>query len=202
MPTTQRTDARLGLGPASVLLMVNSAPQVWTETSASSVQADEIAAMRAAAYALRGESVSVGGAVDYAIRRMSDAIVIGPIPATEPSARRWSRIKHYINSRGLTDGLQAELQAVATYFQARQLAAHGRIVILCAGETVQIFRTFIDGYELIVEAVTLDQLQNDVAMVRGGWDALQFLGRTIDCDEPMIFQHWGDIARWSVIGGA
>ena len=63
-------------------------------------------------YRYRAETASVGGTMDWIIRRLAEQFAGSTQPTTE---RRWRDLKAHLCERDLTDQLQQQLHAVAEY---------------------------------------------------------------------------------------
>lgn len=150
-------------------------------------------------YRYRGEGVSIGGTLEYIVRRLAYEFA-GVADAWLSSSKRWEKVKSYIKSRDLTDELQLELAAVAQYFKARQLAAHAATLIGQAGNSTQIFRMYYDGANHQMNIVTVEDLRQEVAEIRAGYEAIQAIGRRLDDDRPEVLRDWGEIPRAFVLG--
>jgi hypothetical protein len=74
-----------------------------------------------AVYRLRGEALSVGGAVEWRIHHLAKLFASSNQMDT---TRQWTDLKRSLRSRGLTPASQAEMAAIADYFTARNSAAH------------------------------------------------------------------------------
>jgi hypothetical protein len=150
-------------------------------------------------YRYGGEGVSIGGAVEYIVRRLADEFVDAG-DARLPPSRRWKQVKSYIKSRDLTDRLQSELAAVARYFQARQLAAHAATIIGQVGGSTQVFRMYYDGPDPEVHIITVENLEQEVTEIRAGYEAIQAIGRILDDERPEVLRDWGAIPRAFILG--
>lgn len=155
--------------------------------------------IKQAVYQCRGEAVSIGGTLDYIVRRLTDEFV-GTGDPRASTARSWKALKVYINDRGLTDALQPQLAAVAHYFRTRQLAVHGATMIAHVSESTQIFRMYFDGPDHKMEIVTLEDLWREVAVIRAGYEALQAVGRALDNDRPEVLRDWNELPKAMVLG--
>ena len=150
-------------------------------------------------YRLRGEIVSIGGTVDWIVHRLADVYAGSSQPSTK---RRWDELKGHLKERGLTGSLQDELQAVALYFRARELAAHAATIIAQVGESTQVFRLYYDRSSHEVELITLDDLKEESLQARRGYEALQAIGRALDDDEPGVLLGMGSLPKAMLIGRA
>ena len=143
--------------------------------------------------------MSIGGTVDWIVHRVADLYAGSTQPTTK---RRWDELKEHLQERGLTGSLQAELQAVALYFEARELAAHAATIIAQVGESTQVLRLYYDNSSHEVELITLDNLKEESLQARRGYEALQAIGRALDDDQPLVLSGMGPIPKAMLIGRA
>jgi hypothetical protein len=150
-------------------------------------------------YRYRGEIVSIGAAVDWIMHRLDDEFVHSAQPTT---ARRWDAIKAHLRERGLTNGLQPQLRAVAEYFKARELGAHAAMVIAQVGDSAQVLRLYYDGPTQKIEAVTIEDLKREAGVARAGYEAAQTIGQALDDDLPEVLVGMNPLAKAMLIGRA
>jgi len=143
-------------------------------------------------YRIRGETVSIGGSVEWIIGTLAWEFAGSTRKGTK---HQWENLKAYIMSQGLNASLQPELVAVAGYFSPRNLATHAAIVIAQTGETSQIFRLYHRSGQPRADLVTLDDLRADCAVVRAGYEAMQSIGRALDDDDPAVLSRTNRIAK-------
>ena len=149
-----------------------------------------------AVYQLRGEAVSVGGAVELRIDHLA-RLFAGSVDAD--TGRQWSDLNRHLRSRNLTDTLQVEMAAVAAYYTARNAAAHSYVIIVPGPTKVlRLNRRHDSG----VESVSLDQLRDEVTVVGRAWEAVGAIGRALDDDDPRVLAHWGSLHRALLIDRA
>jgi hypothetical protein len=148
-------------------------------------------------YRYRGETVSIGATMDWVIRRLAAEFAASSQPTT---ARRWEDIKRYLRELGITQTLQRELQAVAEYFKAREMAAHAATVIVQVGEASQIFRLYYDGPTQKVDSITTEDLKDESALARTGYAAAQAVGRALDDEQPQVLAGLNSIVKALLIG--
>ena len=111
--------------------------------------------VKAEVYCIRGETVSIGGAMEWIIAELARRFA----HTTEKKPKRqWGDLKRYIKTEGLNPALQDELGDVTGYFRPRNLAAHAGVMIVGVAEATQIFRLYRDKGIPQVELVTLDEL--------------------------------------------
>jgi hypothetical protein len=145
-------------------------------------------------YKCRGETVSIGAALEWIIHRLADEYV-GPADRDRPTARRWDDLKRYLVARELTGRLQPQLQAVAEYFTARNAAAHAPTVVVQVGESTQILRLYYGGLTTRVDPIAIEDLRSEAAQARAGYKAAQAVGRAVDGDRPAVRAGLGHVAR-------
>jgi len=148
-------------------------------------------------YRLRGETVSIGGMVEWII-----ATIAGRFAQSKkknPKAQ-WNDLKRHITSIGLRKHLQAELGSVNDYFKPRNLAAHAGILITGVAGTTQIFRFYRDKADLRVDLVTLESMQEEVAIARAGYEAIRAIGRTLDDRQPEALADMNDLTKAMLLG--
>jgi hypothetical protein len=148
-------------------------------------------------YRYRGETASVGGTMDWIIRRLAEQFAGSTQPTTD---RRWRDLKGRLRERGLTDRLQRQLHAVAEYFEARDLAVHAATLVVQIGESTQIFRMHYDGSTPKVKIITIEDLKGEAAKARAGYEAAQAVGRALDDDQPTVLGELNPLAKAMLIG--
>jgi hypothetical protein len=148
-------------------------------------------------YRYRGETASVGGTMDWIIRRPAEQFAGSTQPTTE---RRWRDLKAHLRERDLTDRLQQQLHAVAEYLQVRDLAVYAATIVAQVAESTQVFRLYYDGSTSKFERVTIEDLKREAAKARAGYDPAQAVGRALDDDRPAILAGLSPFARAMLIG--
>ena len=149
-------------------------------------------------YRYRGESVSIGGAMDLIIRVLAEEYAGSDDPRLDTS-RRWDEVKRCLRERGLTNGLQPELEAIAEYFKVRRLAAHGAIFVAQVGTDSSIFRVWYDGPTFQSDQVRIEDLKREAAMARKGYEVCRAVGRALDDDQPAVLAGMNQIRRFMLM---
>lgn len=162
--------------------------------------AEPTGATKQVIYEYRGEIVSVGSMMDWIINRLSIAFEVAGDEPQPSTARRWTELKKYLKSRGLTHKLQPELAAVAEYFKVRELAAHAATVVATVSESTQIFRLFYDGPTHRIDVASIEELRSEVATARAGHEAVQAIGRVMDDDRPEVLAGTSPLPKMMLIG--
>lgn len=153
--------------------------------------------VKAEVHRLRGETVSIGGMVEWIIATLASRFA----QSKKKSPRaQWNDLKRHIKSTGLKEDLRPDLGSVNDYFQPRNLAAHAGIVMTGVGEATQIFRLYRAKRDLRVDLVTLESLQEEVATARAGYDAIRAIGRALDDDDPTVLADMNDLAKGMLLG--
>lgn len=148
--------------------------------------------VKAEVYSLRGETVSIGGMVEWVIATLASRFARSK---KKNSRAQWNDLKRHIKSKGLKEDLRDELGDVNGHFKPRNLAAHAGIVIAGVAETTQIFRLYRDKKDFQVELVTADELREETATARAGYDAIRAIGRALDDDDPAVLADMNDLAK-------
>jgi hypothetical protein len=154
--------------------------------------------LKAELHQLRGEIVWDASHVEWIIYSLSRLFADSTQIETK---RQWDDIKADLRVRKLTDQLQPQLAAVASYFDVRKRAVHGAIAISMVGDATQLFR-FVPGRQLSSDTVTIEKLQSERDIVQAGRAAVQAVGRALDTDRPIVLREgMGDMGRLLIIGG-
>jgi len=148
-------------------------------------------------YLLRGEAVAAGGTAEWIIRTLAAAFTTS---TQSEVGRLWHDIKATLVERGLTAGLQKELDDVAAYFKARNLAAHASIVVAAVGSDHQILRLYQSKGKAQIDVVALADLESEVTTARDGYLAVQAVARALSEDNPAALSGLGTFPRFMVMG--
>ena len=151
--------------------------------------------VKTALYLLRGEIVSVGGAVEWTIGHLSAAFAG---PSQGGAKRQWGDVKRTVRSIGLLPRLEGQVQEVGHYFGLRNLAAPSMTNALQVAEATQIIRVANGGQS--VEMISLAELGAERDQVRRSHQALQEIGRALDDAEPGCLAHLNSILRMILMG--
>lgn len=152
--------------------------------------------LKAEVYRLRGETVSIGGMVEWIIATLAGRFTQSK--KKNPKGQ-WNDLKRHIESTGLKEGTRAELGSVNDYFEPRNLAAHAGVIIIGVAEATQIFRFYRAKGDLRLDLVTLESLQEEVAIARAGYEAIRAIGRTLDDHQPEVLADMNDLAKAMLI---
>ena len=158
--------------------------------------ANEPEPVKAETYCIRGETVAVGGALEWIL-----GILAGRFARSlaRMAGQKWDDLKKHIETQSLDSGLRKEIGAVGNYFAPRNLAAHAAMVIIGIGESTQIIRLFDHG-QRPVEQVTLDELRAECATAREGYEAIQAIGRALDDGQPSVLAGMNQVPRAILLG--
>ena len=168
---------QLGIAPVYDLNVMGKDARVEVPPPGESDQ------VKAEVYRIRGETVSIGGSVEWVIGTFARKFAASTQMET---GRLWEDLKGYISQEGLNSRLQPELAAVAGFFTPRNLATHGAIIIAQVGQTSQIFRLYHDSGEPQAGIVTLEELRAESAAARAGYEAIHAIGRELDDNDPAV----------------
>jgi hypothetical protein len=142
-----------------------------------------------AVYQLRGEAVSVGGAVEWRIHQLAQLFAGS---ADVDTSRQWKDLRRHLSLRSLTDALQVEMSAVAAYYTARNAAVHSYVIVI-PGPT-KVLRLNRRRTPDVAQA-SLDQLRGEVTVARRAWEAVGVIGRALYDGDRAALAHWGSLRR-------
>jgi hypothetical protein len=153
--------------------------------------------MKEEIYRYRGETVSIGAAMDWVIRGLAVHFADSTNTATK---RCWKHIKHRLGEEDLSGSVQPQMRAVAAFFEVRRLAVHAGLVLLRTSDSTQILRLYYDETTQRVDDVAVDVLKREAVTARQGYEAARAIGRELDDALPTVLAGLGTLPKVKLIG--